>query len=885
MADTGGNETPRVTSAFLKRQEQLQRWNQSETAREPVYKPTKRNIVNFDDGTVFLSAASAGDLEEVKKLLQKGSDVNYQNSDGLTALHQACVDENYDLVELLVQNKADLEVRDNEGWTALHAAASSGNIQITEFLIEHGADIAAVNNEGELPLDLSEEDEMEEYLQNQLRKANIDVKVARAEEERIMEEHAQSWLNKGHIDAGQDPTTGATPLHIAAAKEYKKVVSLLLQAGADPNAKDFDKWTPLHAAAHWGQKESCKLLADYGADFTLRNHVGLTPIDIAEPEIEKYLEELKKKQMEKPKINASITPMKNINSGQPPLTRRRSITRIKDTGLSKTDVNQERKALSERITPTKDVPKESHEDTTNNKHSSSSAETDSEESETSEESSEEASEGQEIMLRATTKIISKKPGSESDSESEKNPKNSIATQNGSTVANSPRTRNPTFLPMNNKNAVSTSARTNSYTSRPINSVARTYPAVERREDTGSTKTDKFGLNRGGRVSRSEDGDSTTRDLDTRRKLFEWTSNSYFSRLNNEDSKDSRGSDDASKINEDNSKKEEESRPSYRSQLRDSKLSSYTSRVRPSSRNFDDDKSKLNDVDSSTTRRNNISGRSTIYSDRDKDKNETSTSSYTSRRRLRGDPTHDSSSRDTSSRDTSTRDTTSSRYTSSYLRSTSSDNFSSRISEREKERQREAEKEKENENQSEKEKQKEKETEKESVDKSASRVRKSRRPREKRRSTGVAYMPSESDEDEPDELQEAKKNTMMNEDIEEKEKPKEETRSQVDRIRAGRTVTSTSTTDRFKNSSRISDSKSNSDVNTLQDKLRETQIELDETKTKLEKTVQEKNKLERKLENMEDDLKQLNDLREDNKRLKDENGALIRVISKLSRTPT
>ena len=52
---------------------------------------------------------------------------------------------------------------------------------------------------------------------------------------------------------------------------------------------------------------------------------------------------------------------------------------------------------------------------------------------------------------------------------------------------------------------------------------------------------------------------------------------------------------------------------------------------------------------------------------------------------------------------------------------------------------------ENEKQSEKEKAKEKETEKESVDKSASaaaRARKNRRPREKRRSTGVAYMPSE-----------------------------------------------------------------------------------------------------------------------------------------------
>jgi ankyrin repeat protein len=40
------------------------------------------------------------------------------------------------------------------------------------FLVEHGADIAAVNNEGELPLDLAEEDEMDEYLQDQLRKAS-----------------------------------------------------------------------------------------------------------------------------------------------------------------------------------------------------------------------------------------------------------------------------------------------------------------------------------------------------------------------------------------------------------------------------------------------------------------------------------------------------------------------------------------------------------------------------------------------------------------------------------------------------------------------------------------------------------------------------------------
>lgn len=53
----------------------------------------------------------------------------------------------------------------------------------------------------------------------------------------------------------------------------------------------------------------------------------------------------------------------------------------------------------------------------------------------------------------------------------------------------------------------------------------------------------------------------------------------------------------------------------------------------------------------------------------------------------------------------------------------------------------------------------------------------------------------------------------------------------------RTATSTSTTDRHKNTSRTSDSKMPTDVNTLQDKLRDTQTELDVTKTKLEKTLQ------------------------------------------------
>ncbi|XP_069612409.1 protein phosphatase 1 regulatory subunit 12B-like isoform X1 [Ranitomeya imitator] len=85
---------------------------------------------------------------------------------------------------------------------------------------------------------------------------------------------------------------------------------------------------------------------------------------------------------------------------------------------------------------------------------------------------------------------------------------------------------------------------------------------------------------------------------------------------------------------------------------------------------------------------------------------------------------------------------------------------------------------------------------------------------------------------------------------------------------------------------------------LKSNLREAQLELADIKAKLERVVKkqdhssqvglleaekrEKRVLERKMSEMEDDLKALTDLKFDNQRLKDENGALIRVISKLSK---
>ncbi|KAM8892938.1 protein phosphatase 1 regulatory subunit 12A isoform 5-T6 [Spinachia spinachia] len=327
----------RSEAAKQRRQDQLQRWLGSETDQTgPETRGTasgsgtRRAKVRFAQGAVFMAACSAGDREEVAALLRQGADINHANIDGLTALHQACIDENAEMVQFLVESGSDVNRGDNEGWTPLHAAASCGFIQITKYLIEHGAHVGAVNSEGELPLDVATEDAMERLLKGEIKKQAIDVDVARKEEERVMLQDARAVLAGGGT-LTPHPNTKATALHVAAAKGYIEVLKVLLQCGVDVDCGDIDGWTPLHAAAHWGQEEVCSLLADNMCNMTAVNNVGQTPLDVADENLADALEELQKKQKALRSEKEKQTPVIEIGpqiSMVPVRTRRTSISRM-----------------------------------------------------------------------------------------------------------------------------------------------------------------------------------------------------------------------------------------------------------------------------------------------------------------------------------------------------------------------------------------------------------------------------------------------------------------------------------------------------------------------------------------------------------------------------
>ncbi|CAM9306292.1 unnamed protein product [Lampetra fluviatilis] len=250
-------------------------------------------VKNEDIATVqrLLNRSKAGRA----KLLgtTKKPNVNFQDTDGFSALHHAALMGNSELISLLLDAQAAVDLRDNKGMRALHLAAWQGKAEPSLLLLRAGASVNAQSDEGEIPLHLSAQhghhQVSEMLLQHQsnacivnsANKTPLDmacefgrVKVAQL----LLSSNMCSALLEGKSSDITEPNS-TTPLHLAAKNGHKDIIRLLLNAGIDIN-RQTRSGTALHEASLYGKTEVVRLLIDAGVNVHIRNTYNQTALDI-----------------------------------------------------------------------------------------------------------------------------------------------------------------------------------------------------------------------------------------------------------------------------------------------------------------------------------------------------------------------------------------------------------------------------------------------------------------------------------------------------------------------------------------------------------------------------------------------------------------------------
>jgi ankyrin repeat protein len=217
----------------------------------------------------LISIVGSEDVSGVRQALQAGVNADAQDQSGRTPLMIAALKGNREIVTLLLDAGANPNAGDNVGETALMKAIESGNNDLLDLLLDRGADLAAkgrYNGMTALHLAASQVDVTAlKILLNRnpdlnLRDSNGNTALVLAAAD--FSEAVPVLLAKG-ADVNATNVAGATALMFAVTSQSN--IQLLLDHGADINARDNDGWSVLQAAWLDGCAATIDLLIKAGA--------------------------------------------------------------------------------------------------------------------------------------------------------------------------------------------------------------------------------------------------------------------------------------------------------------------------------------------------------------------------------------------------------------------------------------------------------------------------------------------------------------------------------------------------------------------------------------------------------------------------------------------
>jgi cytohesin len=296
---------------------------------------TDRNNADHPTGgfTPLMWAARAGNDALVRRLVEKGAKVNLKNGDEASAAMVAMYNDRFDVAGTLIELGSD--VNDGSLYVAVEMRDATTDqfafdgsrrrpdypnkltaLDLMRILLEKGAD---PNQRFQGQFHSTHMPNTDRFDNTPFFRAAVaaDVEALKvmlghgAKLDQMPPAEAEPEKKPGDISVGgrrPNPNAGRTAAYVAmtggrgpamtggpayirdGAPPYREpgsrkpdeAVVVLLEAGANPNAKGPDGTTLLHQAARLGNLEMIRALAKSKVDFTQKNDDGFTALDVAE---------------------------------------------------------------------------------------------------------------------------------------------------------------------------------------------------------------------------------------------------------------------------------------------------------------------------------------------------------------------------------------------------------------------------------------------------------------------------------------------------------------------------------------------------------------------------------------------------------------------------
>ena len=247
-------------------------------------------------GTAILRAVDAEDMAMVQLLLYYNANVGIHDDLNRGLLHSAALNTNGDtgIVKLLLEKGLDVDAQDQNGKTPLHDAGRIGNYKVAKVLLDSGADHFIKDKSGRTPRTVAWQYGNIKVIGILDGQELLDKKIEQGAYPEVHSLPMWALANLGFEEEVKtmiatkpneiyfcDPDMGNTAVHCAINSNNPNILTLLLRAGLSPDSLNDYHRTPLHLAAIAGHTNLLTTLLDHHAKCDEKDRFLQTPLQIA----------------------------------------------------------------------------------------------------------------------------------------------------------------------------------------------------------------------------------------------------------------------------------------------------------------------------------------------------------------------------------------------------------------------------------------------------------------------------------------------------------------------------------------------------------------------------------------------------------------------------